>query len=282
MTEHVRSKEPVCPTCLNDRHVICNDCGKHWQMCMCVDSMMACEVCQGMFEWTPPHDPDRQEAILDHAAPTGYQEFDFEDELEQLMAEHHDDELDHMLAAAEERVQKRNKKNKGKGKGYSGPSGYSYSKPIERGCTHVMAPVVIAHPTIPNESVTVYATAGRDQRQRTNMPDFGLYLDKIWTPTGRNEFINWPDFKVPAFFEIAAQQITDAFIRACQGEKVEVGCIGAHGRTGTALACMAVLAGYDADSAIKYIRSTYCNKAIETKDQELWVHEFEDHMFGGK
>ena len=51
------------------------------------------------------------------------------------------------------------------------------------------------------------------------------------------------DFGLPEDAESAAGMIEAAFIRARRGELVEVGCLGGIGRTGTVLACMAVLAG---------------------------------------
>jgi protein-tyrosine phosphatase len=162
--------------------------------------------------------------------------------------------------------------------GQGDPMFVSGNKPLGKPCKHVMQPVEFKWG---NESVTVYATAGRSNYDRKgNVPDFGLYLDSIWAKApARNEFINWPDFKTPAKPELAAIQIVDAFIRACKGERVEVGCIGAHGRTGTVLACMGVLAGQQPEDAIDYIRSSYCHHAVETKDQELWVQWFHDYFF---
>ena len=59
--------------------------------------------------------------------------------------------------------------------------------------------------------------------------------------------------------------------RARRGERVEVGCLGGHGRTGTALACLAVLAGHPAADAVAWTRTHYCPKAVETPDQEAFV-----------
>ncbi len=55
------------------------------------------------------------------------------------------------------------------------------------------------------------------------------------------------------------------------GERVEVGCLGGHGRTGTALACLAVLTGTLADDAVAWVRGNYCYKAVETDVQEQLV-----------
>ena len=101
--------------------------------------------------------------------------------------------------------------------------------------------------------------------------DFGLYMDASWAPTWDAELIDWPDFGLPADGPRAVEQITSAFDRARDGERLEIGCIGGLGRTGTVLACMAILSGVAADEAVKWVRSTYDSRAVETPEQEQWV-----------
>jgi len=103
---------------------------------------------------------------------------------------------------------------------------------------------------------------------------FGLYLDKRWAPTWPADVITWPDFGLPSEPDVAAQQITDAFLRARRGELVEVGCLGGSGRTGTVLACMAVLAGVPPQEAVPWVRGAYRREAVETAEQEAWVQWF--------
>ncbi len=59
--------------------------------------------------------------------------------------------------------------------------------------------------------------------------------------------------------------------RARDGQRVEVGCSGGHGRTGTALACLAILAGLSPSDAVSWVRAHYCPDAVETADQEAYV-----------
>jgi protein-tyrosine phosphatase len=61
---------------------------------------------------------------------------------------------------------------------------------------------------------------------------------------------------------------------ARSGKVVEVGCAAGHGRTGTVLACIAILAGVPRDEAVEWVRSNYCRNAVEHEDQEAWVLEF--------
>jgi len=108
--------------------------------------------------------------------------------------------------------------------------------------------------------------------------DFGLYMDPAWSPTWDATVIDWPDFGLPAFPKRAAAQIREAFERAKSGERLEVGCIGGTGRTGTVLACMAVLAGVPANEAVDWVREVYKPEAVETGEQERWVQWFADFI----
>jgi protein-tyrosine phosphatase len=112
--------------------------------------------------------------------------------------------------------------------------------------------------------------------RRDDDPDraYGLYLDERWQPTWPADLVAWRDFGLPEHPEVAAQQIAAAFARACQGELVEVGCLGGRGRTGTVLACMAVLAGIPPTEAVLWVRAKYRSDAVETSEQEEWVRWF--------
>jgi hypothetical protein len=103
---------------------------------------------------------------------------------------------------------------------------------------------------------------------------FGLYADAHWEPTWPADVIAWPDFGVPQDADVAAQQIAGAYERARRGELVEVGCLGGKGRTGTVLACMAVLAGVPSQDAVAWARRAYRPEAVETAEQEAWVRWF--------
>ncbi|GES28196.1 hypothetical protein San01_06830 [Streptomyces angustmyceticus] len=65
----------------------------------------------------------------------------------------------------------------------------------------------------------------------------------------------------------------EALTRAA-GERVEVACEGGRGRTGTALACMAVLDGVPADRAVAFVRRHYHPRAVETPWQRRYVRNF--------
>jgi hypothetical protein len=105
---------------------------------------------------------------------------------------------------------------------------------------------------------------------------FGLYCDPAWMPDWPAGIIDWPDFGLPADPARAAAQIVAAWERARSGERLEVGCLGGRGRTGTVLACLAILSGVPAAHAVAWVRSTYHPEAVETPEQEAWVQWFAD------
>lgn len=107
---------------------------------------------------------------------------------------------------------------------------------------------------------------------------YGLYCDARWQPTWPATTIDWPDFGLPAEPQMAATQIVAAFRRARQGEHAEVGCLGGIGRTGTVLACMAVIAGVPGTDAVTWIREHYRPEAVETAGQADWVIWFAEWL----
>jgi protein-tyrosine phosphatase len=85
-----------------------------------------------------------------------------------------------------------------------------------------------------------------------------------------HRWIRWPDFRTPASTDEAMAALTEAYERA-EHERVEVACRGGVGRTGTALAAIAVLAGVPAADAVAWIREHYEEHAVETPWQRRWV-----------
>ncbi len=62
----------------------------------------------------------------------------------------------------------------------------------------------------------------------------------------------------------------DAWSRAAV-ERVEVGCVGGRGRTGTMLAALAMMDGLDREEAISWVRERYDIHAVETPWQRWWL-----------
>ncbi|MFJ8696601.1 protein-tyrosine phosphatase family protein [Streptomyces roseolilacinus] len=85
--------------------------------------------------------------------------------------------------------------------------------------------------------------------------------------------LRWPDFRLPADAAQARTVLTEVWERAAT-ERVEVACGGGRGRTGTALACLAVLDGVPPDRAVEWVRRRYHPRAVETPWQKRYVRRF--------
>jgi hypothetical protein len=123
-------------------------------------------------------------------------------------------------------------------------------------------------------SVTAVSFVGDDPYTRDPAPHFGLYLDTRWDPPWSHQHAAWPDFGVPGDAGALRAALLQLLDRARAGDRVEIGCLGGHGRTGTALACLAVLTGTPADQAVDWVRARYCPKAVETDAQRAFVESF--------
>jgi hypothetical protein len=103
-------------------------------------------------------------------------------------------------------------------------------------------------------------------------PTYGVYLlgseppDVPW----ETRWIKWPDFRLPMDRAAALTIFREALDRTSSG-RVEFACGGGRGRTGTALACIAVLDGVPADQAVTYVRAHFDKHAVETPWQKRFV-----------
>ncbi|TCP57010.1 protein-tyrosine phosphatase [Tamaricihabitans halophyticus] len=106
-------------------------------------------------------------------------------------------------------------------------------------------------------------------------PAFAIYLLGKEPPRVEWEsiWIRWPDFRLPKDTAAARLAFTAAWRRA-EYERVEVACAGGRGRTGTALASIAVLDGVPAEEAVDYVRANYHRRAVETPWQRRFVRQF--------
>ena len=107
------------------------------------------------------------------------------------------------------------------------------------------------------------------------LPEFAIYLlgrapaPVAWPAT----WVRWPDFRLPADRAAARAALAEAWQRS-ERERVEVACAGGRGRTGTALACLAVLDGVPPAEAVAWVREHYDPKAVETPWQARFVRGF--------
>jgi Protein-tyrosine phosphatase len=125
------------------------------------------------------------------------------------------------------------------------------------------------------DGTTVFGLNIDDRRGDDRPPDFGLYLDRAWKPTWDATVIDWDDFEgSPPSKPLLFKEIERAFRKAQSRKWVEVGCLAGIGRTGTALACMAVISGVSADESVCWIRHYYDPYAVEGEEQESLIAEF--------
>jgi Protein-tyrosine phosphatase len=120
------------------------------------------------------------------------------------------------------------------------------------------------------------------------LPEYGLYLGHPpdvhrrtllrrrapWRPGWPADWVDWPDFRTPRDPADAAAKIVQAYRMARAGTRVEIACTGGTGRTGTVIACMAVLAGHPAADAVAWTRHQYRPRAVETRGQRRWIAWF--------
>ncbi|HEX2774573.1 MAG TPA: protein phosphatase [Micromonosporaceae bacterium] len=107
-------------------------------------------------------------------------------------------------------------------------------------------------------------------------PTFAVYLlgTAPSTATWESRWVRWPDFWRPSDPARAAEVLYEAWERALT-QRVEIGCGGGRGRTGTALACLAILDGMPARQAVSFVRQQYHPRAVETPWQWRYVTRFE-------
>jgi hypothetical protein len=106
-------------------------------------------------------------------------------------------------------------------------------------------------------------------------PEFSLVLLGSEPPQAAWEtrWVRWLDFGLPRDPADAADAMREAWRRSAT-ERVEIACDGGRGRTGTALACVAVLDGVPADRAVAFVRERYDRRAVETPWQRRYVTGF--------
>lgn len=106
-------------------------------------------------------------------------------------------------------------------------------------------------------------------------PALGVYLlpDPPAPTPWRARWIRWRDFRTPADPEAARVTLLEAWCRSAE-ERVEIACRGGRGRTGTALACLAVIDGVPAHEAVAFVRRHYDRRAVETPWQKRYVARF--------
>ncbi len=106
-------------------------------------------------------------------------------------------------------------------------------------------------------------------------PTYAVYLLGSRPPetAWESSWLPWPDFRLPTDRARASELLRDAWSRTLT-DRVELACGGGRGRTGTALACLAVLDGIPPGEAVAYVREHYDRRAVETPWQRRYVRRF--------
>ncbi|HEX6498834.1 MAG TPA: protein-tyrosine phosphatase family protein [Micromonosporaceae bacterium] len=106
-------------------------------------------------------------------------------------------------------------------------------------------------------------------------PDFAVYLFGRQPPPVAWEatWVRWPDMWLPRSGTDLRRALDEVWRRA-PTQRVELACWGGIGRTGTALACLAIIDGVPAKEAVGYVRAHYHERAVETLWQWWYVRRF--------
>lgn len=83
------------------------------------------------------------------------------------------------------------------------------------------------------------------------------------------------DMGVPESAAAFRAFLRDLRARVESGESVYLHCFAGLGRTGLALACLLVMAGEPAASAVATVRAAYRREAVETPEQRRFIEAFE-------
>lgn len=106
-------------------------------------------------------------------------------------------------------------------------------------------------------------------------PTFAVYLLGTTPPSvpWESRWLRWPDFWLPSDRVQARDVLYEAWESALT-QRVEIACAGGRGRTGTALACLAIIDGVPAKQAVAFVRRHYNEHAVETPWQKWYVRRF--------
>ncbi len=106
-------------------------------------------------------------------------------------------------------------------------------------------------------------------------PTFAVYLLGKTPPAvaWESRWLRWPDLWLPSDQAHARRVLHEAWESALT-QRVEIACRGGRGRTGTALACLAIIDGVPATQAVAFVRQHYDQHAVETPWQKRYVTRF--------
>jgi protein-tyrosine phosphatase len=123
----------------------------------------------------------------------------------------------------------------------------------------------------------VFNMSGYSIRQEHSIPIESLKKWETYNSDFSEMLMDWPDYGV-VNLPVEFWQELVSYLKA-GNRKMLVFCIGGHGRTGTALACLLVAGlNWKAKRAISWIRKNYCQSAIESMSQENYIRAIENQL----
>lgn len=150
-------------------------------------------------------------------------------------------------------------------------------------CTHWRSPVKVGK----FDKLTISASMDVPKQDDSPDPELGVYLSQgwlalsdIWTVGLKTEganypavFSDWQDYGPHAMTTF--ERLIEVVVTGLEMDmRVDIGCAGGHGRSGTLLAgIIAKVEGLGAAEAIKAARERHCKKACETVSQEVMVYK---------
>lgn len=148
------------------------------------------------------------------------------------------------------------------------PASGNFAFSTFRKCSHAMDRIEL------EDGTPIYLSAHYDKTARHAVADLAFYLDRQWRPETIAYQVPWPDFGLPSLSDSQVLSLArTALAEARLGQVVEIGCLGAHGRTGTfaSIVYLLSMSSPDASQAIRAIRERHCLSAVENDLQEWYV-----------
>jgi len=124
----------------------------------------------------------------------------------------------------------------------------------------------------------VFNFTGRPNIPVLDIPELSKHVDNAY----KEIVVAWPDFGTPrvkSTFWLALHN----YVVSMGWKNVCIHCEGGHGRTGTAIAAILIsVAAWSVPDTIEYIRSSFCEKLVETEEQMDYLCNLDEVLNGRK
>lgn len=128
------------------------------------------------------------------------------------------------------------------------------------------------------EGDVVLNFTGHPNVPHLDIPELAQHVNDIY----KEIVIAWPDLGIPRV-KPTFWHALHSYIVSQGWKNVCIHCEGGHGRTGTAMSALLIsLGGWSISEAVGYVRTMYCEKAVETPDQCDYLCELDEALNGRK